>query len=177
MVPAEGMGMFNFQALPDGGNNGILPEWPLIMPTGGAEDLGTRRLDPVVAALTGNTQHNSVTGNRQDNSYEPVIDPVLLDAGHQLPTPRQSVTPSPSSASGSVSRPKPRPRGQAAATRNQPDTTMPQSNTPIVPPARVSLRKRAMTADTLAAAEARRIGNSNGKRQRKPAARALGTQP
>lgn len=34
-----------------------------------------------------------------------------------------------------------------------------------------------MTADTLALAEAQRIGNPNGKRLRKPAARAKGTMP
>lgn len=191
-LPQEGMGMFRaFQELPPPPVF-VAPEWPVIMPTGAANEYGPGTLDPVVAAVTGNMQTAAtevsgkaqmalhaavapVAGNTQTATYEPVIDPVLMAASSHLPTPRQSVTPAPSTLSTAATRPRPRPKGRAAAAGIYPQEGIPTASGSA--DGLLTQRKRAMTADTLALAEAQRIGNPNGKRLRKPAARAKGTMP
>lgn len=165
---------------------GAPPELPVIMPTGADNEYGTGTLDPVVAAVTGKTRRAAsqagvhagvtpVTGNAQRATYEPVIDPVLMAASSHLPTPRQSVTPAPSVSSVAATRPRPRPKGRAAVDGIHANESTPTAGASVG--GLLTQRKRAMTADTLALAEAQHIGNINGKRVRKPAARAKGTLP
>lgn len=144
----------NMFAVPNAPRNHPVTPIQLLTP-GPGQEIGIATLDPVVAAAT---------GAPRAESYQPVIDPALMNLRVQLPTPRQSVTP--------VPRPRPRPRGKAA--HNVSSSAAAHSMQDAETPALAVPRKRTVNADALALEEAERLGQTSGKRQRKPAARKEG---
>ncbi len=176
--------MFVFPVTPEperGMSNGatdVRPTLPPIIPTGSETVAATYNIDsgvPIRIPLPVTT------------STELAIDPYLLAlsaAGRasgpvHLPTPRQSVTPAPTGNISANERPKARPKGAAAiaqihnlrsSARLAAETEPAATSAPALS---TSGRKRAMTADKLAAAEAQQMLSSSGKRQRRTAAKVL----